>query len=755
MDNFKTELDADGILLCTFDIPGKSMNTFTKGALADVEAIAGRAKNEADIKGVVITSGKTSGFCAGADLEELFGGGWEAPALKQKSGSASEDFEGEARLKATFDAAFEMNRVYRLLETCGKPVAVAINGLALGGGLEVSLACHYRVMGDGPKTQVGLPEVKIGLFPGGGGSQRLPRLIGVQNALLAMSEGKSFGPKEALAQGIVNEVVPAGEEVAAARRWILGVIAKGGGDAKAPWDKPDFKIPGGGPYHPAGSQVFIMGNALLRKQSYGNYPAVINLMHSVYEGLQVPFDTAIRIETRFFCNTLAMPQAKAMLRTFFFSMQALGKGAGRPAGVPKAEFSQVAVLGAGMMGAGIAYVQALAGIRTILIDRDQASADKGRAHCEDLIRKQVSRGRMTAENGQATLDLIVATPDYDLIKGSDLVIEAVFENTELKEKVTRDAEARLYSGDKEATAIFGSNTSTIPISLLATASSKPERFIGIHFFSPVDKMMLVEIIMGDKTDDVTLAKVIDYVLKIKKTPIVVNDSRGFYTSRCFSTFLMEGMAMWAEGYKPALIDNVGRMTGMPRGPLEMADDVALDLMVKINAEMAKAGGEGHVPEPGTAELARMVAGDRLGRKNGKGFYDYPVDRNAAKTLWPGLTDYFPVTVTEAEPPLVEEMKTRILYRQAVEAVRCFEEGVITDPREADVGSILGWGFAPWSGGVISLIDSVGTAQFLAELDRMTAAYGDRFKAPQLLRDMAAKGETFYGRFGKTKADKAA
>ena len=731
MDNFKTELDADGILVCAFDVPGKSMNTFTKGALADVEAIANRAKTEAGIKGVVLTSAKTTGFCAGADLEELFGGKWEAEG------------EGEARLKAAFDAAFEMNRVYRLLETCGKPVAVAINGLALGGGLEVSLACHYRVMGDGPKTQVGLPEVKIGLFPGGGGSQRLPRLIGVQNALLAMSEGKTFRPQEALAQGIVHEVVPAGEEVAAAKKWILTK-----GDPVAPWDKKDFKIPGGGPYHPMGSQVFIMGNALLRKQSYGNYPAVINLMHSVYEGLQVPFDTAIKIESRFFCNTLEMPQAKAMLRTFFFSMQALGKGSGRPAGVPKAEFNQVAVLGAGMMGAGIAYVQALAGIKTILIDRDQASADKGKAHCEDLLKKSVSRGRMTAEKMQATLDLIVATPDYDQIKGSDLVIEAVFENTDLKEKVTKQAEAALYSGDKAETAIFGSNTSTIPISLLATASSKPERFIGIHFFSPVDKMMLVEIIMGDKTDDVTLAKVIDYVLKIKKTPIVVNDSRGFYTSRCFSTFLMEGMAMWAEGFKPALIDNVGRMTGMPRGPLEMADDVALDLMVKINAEMAKAGGEGHVPEPGTAELAKMVASERLGRKNGKGFYDYPAEKTASKTLWPGLTDYFPVTVTEAEPPLVEEMKKRILYRQAVEAVRCFEEGVITDPREADVGSILGWGFAPWSGGVISLIDSLGTAQFLAELDRMTKAYGDRFKAPQLLRDMAAKGETFYGRFGK-------
>ena len=751
MDNFKTELDADGILLCTFDVPGKTMNTFTKAALADLEAIANRAKNEPEIKGVVFTSGKDNGFCAGADLEEMLGGAWEvAPALKQQSGSATQN-DGEAALKATFDAAFEMNRVYRLVETCGKPVAVALNGLALGGGLELSLACHYRVLSNGPKVVVGLPEIKIGLFPGGGGSQRLPRLIGAQAALMAMSEGKTFKPQEALGAGVVDEVVDNDKVVEAAKTWI-----KTKGDPVARWDKKDFKIPGGGPYHPAGSQVFIMGNALLRKQSYGNYPAVINLMHSVYEGLQLPFDTAIKVESRFFAKTLMTPQAKAMIRTFFFSMQAIGKGSGRPAGIPKAEFTQVAVLGAGMMGAGIAYVQALAGIKTILIDRDQEAADKGKAHCQELLMKQVSRGKMTTEKMQATLDLIIATPDYDLIKGSDLVIEAVFENTELKEKVTKEAEARLYSGDKADTAIFGSNTSTIPITLLSTASSKPDKFIGIHFFSPVDKMMLVEIILGKETSDEALAKTIDYVLKIKKTPIVVNDSRGFYTSRCFATFVAEGMALWADGYAPAIIDNVGRMTGMPRGPLEMNDDVALDLMVKVQGELAKSMGDKYVPLAGEKEVADMVAQGRYGRKNGKGFYDYPAEKGGQKTLWSGLSRYFEPSVTEADPKQVQEIRTRLLYRQAVETARCFEEGVITDPREADVGSILAWGFAPWSGGVISLMDSVGIPAFVAELDRLAAAYGDRFKAPQLLCDMAAKNETFYGRFGKTeKTDKAA
>lgn len=740
MECFKTELDADGILLCTFDVPGKTMNTFTKQALADLQAIAERAKTDAEVKGVVITSGKTTGFCAGADLEEMLGGAWEAK---------SDPNDPEGALKAGFAAAFEMNRVYRQLETCGKPVAVALNGLALGGGLELALACHYRVLNDGPKTQVGLPEIKIGLFPGGGGSQRLTRVIGAQAALMAMSEGKSFKPKDALSAGIVHEVVPVGQEVEAAKNWI-----KTKGDPVALWDKKDYKLPGGGPYHPAGAQIFIMANALLRKQSYGNYPAVVNLMRAVYEGLQLPFDSAIKVESRYFVNTLQTPQAKAMIRTFFFSMQQLGKGSGRPAGVEKTDPKQVAVLGAGMMGAGIAYVSAQAGIRVILIDRDQAAADKGKAHCEGLVKKAVSRGKMTQEKAQALLDLIVATPDYTQIAGSDLVVEAVFENTELKEKVTKDAEAKLYTGDKAETAIFGTNTSTIPISLLAKASVDASKFIGIHFFSPVDKMMLVEIIRGKETSDETLAKAIDYVLKIRKTPIVVNDARFFYANRCFIPFTAEGLHLWAEGYAPALIDNVGRATGMPRGPLEMMDDVALDLLVKITSETAKAMGDAYVPIPGEKEVAQMVADGRLGRKNGKGFYDYP-EAGGNKSLWPGLSDKFAPTITDSTPELAEDIRKRLLYIQAVTAARCFEEGVISDPREADVGSILGWGFAPWSGGIVSLIDAIGTAKFVEELDELTVKYGDRFTPPQLLRDMAAKGETFYGRFGKTDSAKAA
>jgi len=550
MENFKIDIDADGIATVAFDVPGRSMNTLTSAVIAEIPALVEKIKTDDAIKGVVITSGKPTGFCAGADLGDM----------------ASGMLAGGGDLQKAFDTGWALNGAFRQLETSGKPVAAAINGLALGGGLEFTLACHYRVVENDPKIQLGLPEIKVGLFPGGGGTQRLTRLIGVQNALMQMAEGKSWRPNDAKGAGVVHEVVEKGQSVAAAKAWI-----KNGGKAVQPWDDAKFKIPGGGPHHPAGMQVFVMGNAILRKQSYGNYPAVLNMMKAVYEGVQVPIEAGLRIETRYFIKTLMTPQAQAMIRSLFLSKQELDKGAVRPAGVPKSDPKKVSVLGAGMMGAGIAYVQVMAGIETVLIDQTQEAADKGKAHVEELLKKRLSRGQMTQEKYDTTLALVTATTDYDLIKGSDLVIEAVFENREIKADVTKRAEAQLAEG-----AVFGSNTSTLPISGLAEASVRPEDFIGIHFFSPVDKMMLVEIIMGEKTGDAALAKALDYVLKIKKTPIVVNDSRGFYTSRCFSTFLMEGMAMLEEGYSPVLIDNVGRMTGMPRGPLGSGRQVCPD-----------------------------------------------------------------------------------------------------------------------------------------------------------------------------------
>jgi 3-hydroxyacyl-CoA dehydrogenase/enoyl-CoA hydratase/3-hydroxybutyryl-CoA epimerase len=722
MNNFKIDIDSDGIALITFDVPGKSMNTITAEVLTELGEIGERLKTDASIKGAVFASGKDSGFCAGADLNSMLGG----------------DFgSGDASLKATFDASFRINVVLRAIETCGKPVAAALEGLALGGGLEIALACHYRVAADNPKIKFGLPESKVGLMPGGGGTQRLPRLIGAQPALMMMSLGDNKSPSDGKMMGFIDEVVPAGKTIDAAKAW-----AKGKTKVVARWDEKGFKIPGGGPYTPSGAMVFIGANALLAKQTYGNYPQQTNILKAVYEGLQVPIDAGLRIESRYFAKTLLGPVAKGMIRTLFVSLQELGKGGNRPATVPKYEVKKAAVLGAGMMGAGIAYVQALAGIETVLLDVSQEAADKGKAHVKDLLDKQVSRGRMDKAKAEGVLALIAASADYSLIKGADIVVEAVFEKLELKAEVTKKAEAYLAE-----TAVFGSNTSTLPISDLSRASARPANFIGVHFFSPVDRMGLVEIILGKQTSQETLAKAIDYTLKIKKTPIVVNDSRGFYTSRVFSTYLGEGMTMLAEGVKPAIIENVGRMTGMPRAPLEMSDDVALDLAWKVRSETKKALGAAYQDSKTDAVLETMVEKlGRYGRKNGKGFYDYPAD-GSKKKLWPGLAELAPIKIEECPPALRDEYKKRLLYIQALETARCFDEGVITDPRDADVGSILAWGFAPYTGGVISLMDLMGLKNFVAECDALAAKYGDRFKPNALLRDMAKKGETFYGRFG--------
>jgi 3-hydroxyacyl-CoA dehydrogenase/enoyl-CoA hydratase/3-hydroxybutyryl-CoA epimerase len=722
MKNFTVAIDDSGIGLITFDVPGRSMNTLTAEVVRELGDLANRIATDAAIKGAVFTSGKTSGFCAGADLGELGSG-----ALGGVGG------DDEATLRALFDACFALNKTFRALETCGKPIAAALNGLALGGGLEIALACHYRVVADDKRIKLGLPEAKVGLLPGAGGTQRLPRLIGAMKALPLLLEGKTLSPQDALRDGIVHEVVPADQVVAAAKTWIATK-----GDAMAPWDKKDFKIPGGGPYSPATAQVFIMGNAILRKQSFGNYPAQLNIMKCVYEGLQVPIDAALRIESRYFAKTAATPQARGMIRTLFLAMDQLGKGASRPAVFEKTTAKKVAVLGAGMMGAGIAYVQASAGIETVLIDTTQEGADRGKAYSKTLVEKAVKRGRMTPEKGEKLLGLIHPTTEYDAIKGSDLVIEAVFEDRALKAEVTQKAEAQLAEA-----AVFGSNTSTLPITGLAEVSVRPENFIGIHFFSPVDRMGLVEIIVGAKTTQETIARAIDYVLQIKKTPIVVNDSRGFYTSRCFGTFVQEGLEMLVEGIAPATIDNVGRATGMPRGPLEMNDDVALDLSYRVREQARKDLGDAYHAGPVDALIKKMVVElGRLGRKNGKGFYDYAAD--GTKKLWPDLAELAPVKQADADPALIEELRTRLLYRQAVEAARCMAENVVTNPREADVGAILGWGFAPWTGGPISLIEGVGLEKFVKTCDRLAQTYGSRFTPPEWLREKAAKGETFYG-----------
>ncbi len=738
MENFKLEIDGDGIALITFDVPGRSMNTITGGVVRDFIALTEEIKSNDKIKGAVLTSGKASGFCAGADLGEMGSGG-----LSGAGGKAPKN--EDERLKAAFEGAYTLNKTFRALETCGKPVACALEGLALGGGLEIALACHFRVAADNPKIQLGLPESKVGLLPGAGGTQRLPRLIGVQTAAMMILQGESKSPQEAKALGFVNEVVPAGKTVEAAKAWV-----KANPKAVAPWDVKGFRVKDG-PYAPGGSIAFVGGNALVHKQTSGNYPAQRNILSCIYEGVQVPIDAGLRIESRYFVKTSQTPQAKGMIRTLFLAMQDLSKGANRPAGFAPYEVKKVAVLGAGLMGAGVAYVQAKAGVETVLIDVSQENAEKGKAYSQRIVEKDIGRGKLTKEKGDALLALITPTTDYAQVKGADLVIEAVFENPELKADVTKKAEAHLAD-----TAVFGSNTSTLPITGLAKASARPANFIGVHFFSPVERMGLVEIIVGKETSQETLAKAIDYVLKIRKTPIVVNDFRGFYTSRCFGTYTTEGIEMLMEGIAPAIIENVGRQCGMPMGPLEVSDSVGLDTALKIGKQMAEAAGQDYKGDARGKLLSWIVEDKgRVGRKAGKGFYEYD-DKNKPTRLWPDIATQVEVKVRECPPALKAELTKRYLFRQCIEVARCFEEGVITDPRDADVGSILAWGFAPYTGGCVSYIDLFwGVEGFVKEADRLADQYGERFRPNKLLRDMAAKGESFYGRFGAKKEKKAA
>jgi 3-hydroxyacyl-CoA dehydrogenase/enoyl-CoA hydratase/3-hydroxybutyryl-CoA epimerase len=727
LKNFKWDQDADGIVTLTWDVPGRTMNVLTSSAIAEIAQVAGAVASDATIKGLVITSGKANGFCAGAALDEMESGATFAgkPATPEEA------------VAARYQGVMQFHNALRKLETCGKPVAAAINGLALGGGLEVTLACHYRVVADNPKIQLGLPEAKVGLLPGGGGTQRLPRLVGAMQALPMLLQGTSVDPQKALGMKLVHAVAPLADIVGNAKAWV-----KANPKAAQPWDAKDFKLPGGGPFSPGGGQVFTMGNAMLRKESYGNYPAQKYIMSCVYEGIQVPIDAALRIEARYFTKLMMQPESRNMIRSLFLSMQDLGKGARRPKSEKPTEVKTVGILGAGVMGGGIAYVSALAGIDVVLVDTTQEKAQGGKDHVAGILDKQIERGKSSPEKKAELLARIKPTADFGDLKSVDFVVEAVFEDRAVKAEATKKACAVLPKG-----AVFGSNTSTLPITGLAEASDRPQAFIGVHFFSPVDRMGLVEVIRGKQTGDHALAVAMDFVQKIKKTPIVVNDSRGFYTSRCFGTYTREGMAMLAEGIHPAMIENVGRMAGMPMGSLEVVDSVGIDTALKVGRQMRKDLGVNTV-DPSEEFLSWVVEKNgRLGRKNGKGFYDYDAKGKRVR-IWPELLAYNGGKWnTDAS---VEMMKERFLTIQALEAARCFEEGVITDPRDADVGAILGWGFAPFTGGPVSYIDTVGAAAFVDRCDAFAAKYGDRFKPNQLLRDMAAKGETFYSRFAPVK-----
>jgi 3-hydroxyacyl-CoA dehydrogenase / enoyl-CoA hydratase / 3-hydroxybutyryl-CoA epimerase len=734
--NFKVDIDGDGIALVTWDVPERSMNVISLTGIAELAALVEQLVGDAAVKGVVIASGKDT-FCAGADLTLLESLGRSFAGLRGPGGDGDE--QAATRL---LQESRKLSLLYRRIETCGKPWVAAINGTALGGGFELALACHHRVAAQNPHARLGLPEIKVGLFPGAGGTTRIARMLAPADALQFLLKGDPVKVERAKAMKLVDAIVAPAELVNAAKAWI-----KAGGKAKNPWDVDGFKLPGGPVYSKAGMMTFPAANAVYRRETYDNYPAARAILQVVYEGLLLPFDLALRVESRWFANILRSPEAAAMMRSLFVSMQELNKGARRP-DLPRTTIQRVGIIGAGFMGASVGYVTALAGIDVVLIDRDQESADRGKAHSDKLIGNQINRGRATAADRDALLARITATADYGALRGCDLVIEAVFEDRKVKAETYARAQGALGPG-----VTFGSNTSTLPITSLAGEFTDPSRFIGIHFFSPVERMMLVEIILGKETGDAALATALDYVRAIKKTPIVVNDSRGFYTSRVVGTYLREGHLMLAEGVPAAMIENVGRMAGMPVGPLALNDEVAVDLAWKIlKATEADLGAAAIDPAQKQLLSELVEKRGRYGRKNGKGFYDYP--DKGEKRLWPGLADLQKVKL-DPDAIDVQELKDRLLGIQALETARCFEEGVLTDIREADVGSILGFGFAPFTGGTLSYIDMMGTARFVAMCEELAAGHGPRFAPSKLLLDMAAKNETFYGRFAPRPRDKAA
>jgi 3-hydroxyacyl-CoA dehydrogenase / enoyl-CoA hydratase / 3-hydroxybutyryl-CoA epimerase len=735
MPNFKFDVDADGIALVTWDMADRSMNVINADVIEELGKLVEKVASDAGVKGAVITSGKQT-FCGGADLTLL-------DRLAAVFSTMAKTQGEEAASAMLFEESRKLSQLYRRIETCGKPWVCALNGTAMGGGFELALACHQRIAADNPKTRLGLPEIKIGLFPGAGGTQRVARMLPPADALQLLLKGDQLKTDRAKTMKLIDAVVPEGDLIKTAKDWI-----KAGGKPVAPWDVQGFKLPGGPVYSKAGMMVFPPANAIYRRETYDNYPAARAILQVVYEGLQLPMDVALRVESRWFAKILRSPEAASMIRSLFVSMQELNKGARRPANAPATSLKKIGVVGAGFMGAGIAQVSAAAGLQVVLVDRDQETADKGKAGLHKALSDRVNKGRMKSAERDGLLSLITPSADYGALKDCDLVIEAVFEDRKVKSDVIAKIQAVIGDG-----AIFASNTSTLPITSLASEFKDQARFIGIHFFSPVDRMMLVELILGQKTGDKALAAALDYVRAIRKTPIVVNDSRGFYTSRVVGTYIREGHLMLAEGVPAAMIENVGRMAGMPVGPLSLNDEVAVDLAWKIlKATEADLGAKAIDPRQ-KALLEEMVEKrGRFGRKNGKGFYDYPA--NGPKKLWPGLAE---LQAKKLDPDSidVQELKDRLLAIQALETARCFEEKVLTDVREADVGSILGFGFAPFSGGTLSWIDMMGPKKFVELCRKLEKKYGARFAPSKLLLDLAEHNETFYRRFAPDKRKEAA
>ena len=711
MSAIKYNKDQDNIVTLTLDSTGQSANTMNGEFRISLHEVATKLKAETDLAGVIITSAKKT-FFAGGDLDEL---------ILVKRSDATDFFKMIESLKADM----------RAIETLGKPVVAALNGTALGGGWEIALATHHRIALNDPKTKFGLPEVTLGLLPGGGGIVRMVRLLGLQNAFPFLMEGKQFDVKKAVSLGLVHDTGETMDEVLAkAHAWI-----KANPKSQQPFDVKGYKIPGGDPRTPAVAQILAIAPAMLRDKTKGCYPAPEAIMSAAAEGASVDVDTALRIESRYFAQITTGQVAKNMIGTFWFQLNAIKAGHSRPDGIAPWKATKVGVLGAGMMGSGIAYATAIKGVPVVLKDVSAEAAEKGKSYSQKLLEKRVSRGSLTADKKDAILANITATADAKDLAGCDLIIEAVFENRELKAKVTQEAEAQLVAGG-----IMASNTSTLPITGLSQASKDAAHYIGLHFFSPVDKMQLVEIIKGKDTSPETLARAFDYVQQIGKTPIVVNDSRGFFTSRVFGTFIQEGMSLVAEGIHPARVEMAALKAGMPVGPLAIQDEVSLSLTEHITEQTRKdLQAEGKdLPVQATEALVKAMIHDhnRKGKAAGAGFYEYPV--GGKKHLWSGLSTWLKPEVIISE----QEMIDRILFVQALDTVRCLEEGVLESVQDANIGSIFGIGFAPWTGGAIQFINQYGLDKAVKRAEELTAKYGQRFTPPQLLKDKAAKGELF-------------
>ncbi|NRB53117.1 MAG: enoyl-CoA hydratase/isomerase family protein [Saprospiraceae bacterium] len=714
-DLFEFVVGEDGIGIFTINQVNNPTNLFSSAFINAYLEVAQKAIADDNIAGVIVTSGRSM-FMPGADLREL----------NKMGGDPGGQLQG----------MLEMHTTFREIETSGKPFVAAINGTAMGGGLELCLACHHRIVLNNIKIKLGFPESKVGLLPGGGGTVKAPYLLGIQNALMYLLQGLEVRPPKALKDGLIDELAENQEElIAKAKDWI-----KNNPKPVQPWDNKKHRIPGGNIWTPNGMQVMMGAAGNLTKMTHGNYPAQRYILKVVHDGLQVPIDRALEIEARYFTKLVDSKEAKNMIRTGFMGIQAAKKGKARPKDEPKYEIKKLGILGAGMMGAGIAYVSAKAGMEVVLKDVTLEGAEKGKAYSTKLLDKAIKRGRSTEEKKQALLSRITPTDDPKAMEGCDLVIEAVFEDPNLKDKVTKETEAVLAE-DK----VYASNTSTIPITLLAQSSQRPEQFIGIHFFSPVDKMPLVEIIVGEKTEAKAIAAAVDYTVAIGKVPIVVNDSRGFYTSRCFGTFASEGIFMLEEGVPAAMVENVAKAKGMPVGPLAVTDEVTLTLGMHVYESD---------PSPNKApyqtrmyEIQKNLVNnhERKGKKWGKGFYDYP--EGGKKKLWPGLKELYNSNVDTLDK---ETVGKRILHRQALEAYRCLEEGVLRSTTDGDIGSVLGWGFPIYTGGALSYIDFVGMDQFIQDCDAFAEAFGPRWAVPDSLRAMAAAGSSIH-EFGKATA----